>query len=479
MNIRQYSLCLRRIIVKYIFRQEISAIQKKNVIQSSVDGLLYSAMAMATLVSVVTMLLTGQTITAVNVFVLLSYVSILRQSTCIRLANGFLSTYDAFVSLGRIEDFLLLKNLRGNSGDDCEEDTSNSGSGSAERQEKMDHVSVADEVKDLNRSTSLCVSNLTYKQKDREGEFILQDIKFVARSQRLTVITGPVGSGKSTLLSAIAGEISETSGMITYHGTLIYLPQTAWVFSGTIRENILFGQSYEEPKYSRIIEVCALTEDIQRFPDGDQTVVGERGEVLSGGQQARVSLARAVYADGDLYLLDDPLSAVDFKVGQHIFDKCIKDLLGEKTRLVTSHQEQHMKDADEVIVLYRGRVLEKGRFTELQEKGAISSTVDPFYKSALKDTTESNESFDWEDEEITEDTDKCEKMAALPNEDKSLEIAQEDRTIGVVTSKLYWDYFISGANPLVIIAVTCFCLIAQGKPWSAILIPSCHSAFMT
>ena len=436
-------------------------------------------MAMATLVSVVTMVLTGQTITAVNVFVLLSYVSILRQSTCIRLANGFLSTYDAFVSLGRIEDFLLLKNLRGNSGDDCEEDTSNSGSGSAERQEKMDHVSVADEVKDLNRSTSLSVSNLTYKQKDREGEFILQDIKFVARSQRLTVITGPVGSGKSTLLSAIAGEISETSGMITYHGTLIYLPQTAWVFSGTIRENILFGQSYEEPKYSRIIEVCALTEDIQRFPDGDQTVVGERGEVLSGGQQARVSLARAVYADGDLYLLDDPLSAVDFKVGQHIFDKCIKDLLGEKTRLLTSHQEQHMKDADEVIVLYRGRVLEKGRFTELQEKGAISSTVDQFYKSALKDTTESNESFDWEDEEITEDTDKCEKMAALPNEDKSLEIAQEDRTIGVVTSKLYWDYFRSGAHPLVIIAVTCFCLIAQGKPWSAILIPSCHSAFMT
>ena len=434
-------------------------------------------MPMAALVSIITMVLTGQTLTPVNVFVLLSYISALQEVICIRLANGFLSTYDAYVSLGRIEDFLLLKNLSGNSDDECEEDSTTEKSSSAEqrscytvRQKKINQVAAADEVKDLDRPSALCVSNLTYKQIDRQDEFILQDIEFVSPSQSLTVITGPVGSGKSTLLSAIAGEISDTSGTITFQGRLIYLPQTAWVFSGTIRENILFGQPYKEHEYTRIIEACALAEDIQRFPDGDQTVVGERGEVLSGGQQARVSLARAVYADGDLYFLDDPLSAVDFKVGQHIYDKCIKDLLGDKTRLLTSHQEQHMKDADEVIVLYKGRVLEKGRFTELQEKGVISSTVDPLYKSALKDTTESNERFDWEDGEKTEDADNCEKMAPLPNEGKSLEIAQEDRTIGVVTSKLYWDYFRSGANPLVIIAGMCFGLITQGKPWSAIRI---------
>ena len=121
----------------------------------------------------------------------------------------------------------------------------------------------------------------------------------------------------------------------------------------------MFGQSYDKAKYTRIIEACALTEEIQRFPDGDETVVGERGEVLSGGQQARVSLARAVYADADLYLLDDPLSAVDFKVGQHIFDKCIKGLLGDKIRVVTSHLEHYIKEADDVIVLHKGRVLER------------------------------------------------------------------------------------------------------------------------
>ena len=155
-----------------------------------------------------------------------------------------------------------------------------------------------------------------------------------------------VGSGKSTLVSAIAGEILNASGTIDYHGSVIYLPQTAWVFSGTIKENILFGQVYEESKYERIIDVCALKEDFERLPDGDQTVVGERGEVLSGGQQARVSLARAVYADGDVYLLDDPLSTVDVKVGQHIFIKRIIDLLGDKIVLFASHQQQLMENAD-------------------------------------------------------------------------------------------------------------------------------------
>ena len=200
-------------------------------------------------------------------------------------------------------------------------------------------------------------------------------------------ITGPVGSGKSTLLSAIAGEVSGISGTVTCQGTVVYVPQTPWIFSGTIRENILFGQPYDEQKYTRAIEACALTQDIQQFPDRDQTVVGERGEVLSGGQQARVSLARAVYADADIYLLDDPLSAVDFKVGQHIFNKCIKDLLGDKIRVITSHQEQHMKEADEVIVLCKGRVLEKGSFPDLQEKGILSSAVDPLYQTARNDST--------------------------------------------------------------------------------------------
>ena len=227
--------------------------------------------------------------------------------------------------------------------------------------------------------------------------------------------------------------------------------------------SILFGQPFEESKYDRIIEVCALREDFQRLPGGDQIVVGERGEVLSGGQQARVSLARAVYADGDIYLLDDPLSAVDFKVGQHIFNKCIKDLLGDKIVLFASHQQQHMENADEVIVLYKGRVLDKGRFTELHEKGVINSNVDPLYKAALKNKIDSSWPFSWEDKEEHDVVEKCQKKHPLPNEAKILEIAKEDRTIEVVTSKLYWDYFRSGAHPLMITGMVGLSLLTQGK----------------
>ena len=446
-----------------IFRREISAIHLKNALQSTVDGLLFSVQAMATLVSVLTMILTGQTITPVNVFVLLSYVGILRRSTCNEMAIGFLLANDAYVSLGRIEDFLLLDQLPGSSEDEHEEDRYDPEINSVKRKENTDLDFSTVELKDMERPSPLLVSDLTYKGTDREHKFILQDIEFITPSKSLTVITGPVGSGKSTLLSVIAGEISETSGTITNRAKIVYLPQTAWIFSGTIRENILFGQPYVETKYACILEACALRKDIKRFPDGDLTVVGERGEVLSGGQQARVSLARAVYADGDLYLLDDPLSAVDSKVGQHIFDKCIKELLRDKTRLLTSHHEQHMKDADEVIVIYKGRLLGKGRFNELQEKGIISSTINPLHKTSLNDNSDLNESLGWDSDSSSVNTGKRGRRAPLFNEGKCLQMSKEDRAVGVVTFKLYWDYFRSGLHPLVIIVVLCFSIITQGK----------------
>ena len=417
------------------------------------------------------MVLTGYTLTPANVFMLLSFMGVLKLSGTLNVTSGLMVTYDAYVSLGRIEEFLLLENLSKAS----ESDESNEPQQKAKRtsgnesfsnmkkeEENTEKVSLSREVTDKG-SIILYVSNLSYAKTHREDEFILEDINFFAPSKSLTVITGPVGSGKSTLLSAIAGEISNASGTIDYQGSVIYLPQTAWVFSGTIKENILFGQPLEESKYERIIDVCALKEDFKRLPGGDQTVVGERGEVLSGGQQARVSLARAVYADGDIYLLDDPLSAVDFKVGQHIFNKCIKDLLGDKIVLFASHQQQHMENADQVIVLYKGRVLDKGRFTELHDKGVISSIIDPLYRAALKDKTDSPEPFGWEDKEEDDDAEKCQKTHALPNEARSLEIAKEDRAIGVVTSRLYWDYFRSGAHPLIITGMVGLSLITQGK----------------
>lgn len=447
----------------------------KSAVLSGIAGLEYTSAPMATLVSVIALLLTDRPLTPVNVFILISYINVLRLSTSTFLAYGIMEAYDAYASLGRIEDFLLLENLSEISCDEATNEQneksdpdgtltrSNSGGTKLKIEENGDACSADHgDVKDPNMLFALRVSNLVYKHTNRDDEFILNDIQLIASPGSLTVITGPVGSGKSTLLSAIAGEVSDTSGTINCRGSLVYVPQEAWIFSGTIRENILFGHPYDEDSYTRIIEVCALNEDIKQFPGGDQTIVGERGAVLSGGQQARVSLARAVYADGEVYLLDDPLSAVDVKVGKHIFERCIKELLGDKTRVLTSHQEQHMKEADEVIVLYKGSVLGRGSFTELQSNSILNTTVDPLYKKA-KPENESSKNLAEEDGGERRISESCSKMVLPASETKGLEISQEDRTIGVVSSTLYWEYFRSGLHPLMILGIVLLCLITQGR----------------
>ena len=340
---------------------------KKSAFMSSIAALEYISTPLATLVTVITLILTGQPVTPVNVFTFLSFINVLSGGFCMIFSYASIQTYDAYVSLSRIQDFLLLNNL----------DSTKTTIHPPEGTEKS---CFPNNSKKSQQETILRVNQ--QQQKNESEESSLQFIDFTAEKGSLTVITGPVGSGKSTLLSAIAGEVPDRNGAITFRGNVVYVPQIAWIFSGTIRENILFGEQYDEDKYNRVIEACALTQDIQKFPDCDQTIVGERGVVLSGGQRARVSLARAVYAEGELYLLDDPLSAVDSKVARHIFRECIKGLLGKKTRLMTSHQERIMRDADNVIVLSKGRVLSQGNFTELDESGSLNKTVDPIYEKA-------------------------------------------------------------------------------------------------
>ena len=297
----------------FLCRREISIIGKKSAVLSGVAALDYTAAPLATLVSAITLVLTGQPLTPVNVFMLVCFISLLRLTVCFYLAWGLLQTFEAYASLGRIEEFVFLEHLPSICLDQSATSGSNTNGGypTLRRNSLSDYsaenqgVSIPhNKAKEQEKPPTLRVIGLTKKQFKREDEFILQDIEFTAESGSLTVITGPVGSGKSTLPSAIAGEIPNTSGTINYKGTLVYVPQIAWIFSVTIRENILFGEPYDESKYTRIIEACALMEDIQHFPDFYQTVVGEHGEVLSGGQRVRVSLARAVYADADSFLFD-------------------------------------------------------------------------------------------------------------------------------------------------------------------------------
>ena len=162
---------------------------------------------------------------------------------------------------------------------------------------------------------------------------------------------------KSSLLNAILGELEPSEGSCKVVGKVAYASQAPWIFSGTVRQNILCGLDYDAERYNRVIEACALIDDFSLFSDGDSTLVGERSTSLSGGQKARVNLARALYIDADIYLLDDPLSAVDARVGRHLFDNAIKSFLDGKIRILVTHQLQYLNDVDKILCLKEVRSL--------------------------------------------------------------------------------------------------------------------------
>jgi ABC-type multidrug transport system fused ATPase/permease subunit len=147
----------------------------------------------------------------------------------------------------------------------------------------------------------------------------LNDLNFQARQGMRVAVCGTVGSGKSSLLSCILGEMPKLSGEVKTCGTMAYVSQSAWIQSGKIKDNILFGKEMDGEKYERVLESCSLKKDLEILPFGDETVIGERGINLSGGQKQRIQIARALYQDADIYLFDDPFSAVDAHTGSHLF----------------------------------------------------------------------------------------------------------------------------------------------------------------
>ncbi|XP_030646267.1 multidrug resistance-associated protein 1 isoform X2 [Chanos chanos] len=183
----------------------------------------------------------------------------------------------------------------------------------------------------------------------------------------LVALVGHVGSGKSSLLSALLGEMHKQEGSVSVKGSVAYVPQQAWIQNATLRDNIIFGREKKDSWYHRVVEACALLPDLEILPGGDMTEIGEKGVNLSGGQKQRVSLARAVYCDRAVYLLDDPLSAVDAHVGKHIFEKVIgpQGILRDRTRVLVTHGLSFLPQVDLILVMVDGEITEMGSYTEL------------------------------------------------------------------------------------------------------------------
>ncbi|KAA6324618.1 MAG: putative ABC transporter C family member 3, partial [Streblomastix strix] len=183
------------------------------------------------------------------------------------------------------------------------------------------------------------------------------------------MVIGTVGSGKSSIGSAIIGEIEKKQGDIYINGNIAYCPQAAWITNNTVKGNITFGSQYDEDKYKDVVRICALEPDFQTLAAGDMTAIGEKGVNLSGGQKARIQLARAVYSDRDIYILDDPLSAVDAHVGRTLFEQCIDGRLKGKTRLLITNQLQYIDIADNILLIEFGKIVAQGTSLQLKEQG--------------------------------------------------------------------------------------------------------------
>ncbi|KAK6096277.1 hypothetical protein MT418_004126 [Batrachochytrium dendrobatidis] len=289
--------------------------------------------------------------------------------------------------------------------------------------------------------------------KEENALFHLRHITTSIKKGSLVAIVGPVGSGKSSFLSGIIGEMRCIDGSMNIFGTLAYCSQQAWILTETIQGNILFNNSLDKTRMDAVIEASCLTNDLQQFPAGKMTQIGEKGVNLSGGQKARVSLARAMYQDCDTYLLDDPISALDAHVGADVFKLSIKQMLKDKTVILVTHQLHFLPEVDHVIVMDNGTIAEQGKFKDLVAKDGVLANMMKHYKL--------------DDDEDKPIESKLKKTAAVVEDtgaDKSGDIiVEEDRNLGAVEGKTYWSYVVAcgGYSYLVVVAITA--ILAQAS----------------
>jgi ATP-binding cassette subfamily C (CFTR/MRP) protein 1 len=231
--------------------------------------------------------------------------------------------------------------------------------------DKKEGVVSADNIELTNLSTDATITD------EKPTLEILKNLSFSVIKGQLLAIVGPVGCGKSSLVSAMLGEMTKTAGTVRVAGSVAYCDQKPWILNATLKDNITFGEPFNEEKFNSVIASVNLADDIRMLPAGVLTEIGERGINLSGGQKARVAVARAVYKDVDVYLLDDVLSALDAQVGHHVFHECILKHLRarNKTVVLVTHSVHLLDKADVIIVMDGGKVKACGSYKELGNSG--------------------------------------------------------------------------------------------------------------
>ncbi|KAL5725703.1 ATP-binding cassette sub- C member 9 [Ranunculus cassubicifolius] len=284
----------------------------------------------------------------------------------------------------------------------------------------------------------------------------LERIHLKVKRGMKVAICGTVGSGKSSLLSCILGEMPKLSGMVNISGSKAYVPQSPWIITGDIRENILFGNCYESAKYERTVKACALTKDFELFSSGDLTEIGERGINMSGGQKQRIQIARAVYQDADIYLLDDPFSAVDAHTGTQLFEECLMGILRNKTIVYVTHQVEFLPAADIILVMQDGKIAQAGKFEELLKQNvgfevlvgahnqalesvrAVKNTSSTFHRPISDDESDTDANINIEF--LSSKKDSNHKLSPETDNKGGRLTQDEERQKGSIGKDVYWTY---------------------------------------
>uniref|UniRef100_A0A6N2JWM3 ABC-type xenobiotic transporter n=1 Tax=Salix viminalis TaxID=40686 RepID=A0A6N2JWM3_SALVM len=318
----------------------------------------------------------------------------------------------------------------------------------------------------------------------------LKDINFKVFNGMKVAVCGTVGSGKSSLLSSILGELPKISGTLKLCGTKAYVAQSPWIQSGNIEENILFGEGMNRERYDKVLEACSLKKDLETLPFGDQTVIGERGINLSGGQKQRIQIARALYQDAQIYLFDDPFSAVDAHTGSHLFKEVLLGVLSSKTVIYVTHQVEFLSAADLILVMKDGRIAQAGKYDDILHSGSDFMVLVGAHKAALSvlDSRQAGPVSENEEKHSTdgiahneENKDSRTGKADEVAQPQAQLIQEEEREKGSVGFPIYWKYITTAYGgalvPFILLAQLLFQILQIGSTyWMAWATPASKDA---
>jgi ATP-binding cassette subfamily C (CFTR/MRP) protein 4 len=409
-------------------------------------GLIYSFEMFVTrtsvFVSILGYVLLGSHITAEKVFTIKAIYDVLRPVITILFSISISSIAEVNVSLLRIQKFLSHHEREVDEIKSIKNGVAKNGS----------NGSLVPYHSPVETRPRLLLEKMSAKWSEESAESTLKGINLSISSNQVVAVIGPVGSGKSSLLNVFLKELPLESGRMDIQGKISYSSQEPWLFSASVRHNILFGSEYDEERYKQVVEVCALLSDFELFPYGDKTLVGEKGKSLSGGQKARINLARCIYKKADIYLLDDPLSAVDANVGKHLYDRCVKGFLKDKICILITHQLQYLSSADKIIIMKDGRIEMEGKYAELQTSGLDFAKLLEQFHTEEEDVKEKKKAKSRQNSECTDEEDD--------EEDGPL-VEKEQMKSGSIKPALYFAYLKAGGGKIMMLLLAAAFILGQ------------------